>query len=219
MQQTSKYKFGIIESGDLFGPDVLNRNTRAVETELARVEGTELGKVNAELARVNTELARVEGTELGKVNAELARVNTELSRMEGTELGKVNGELAQVNAELARLNAELVRLNTELAQVNIAHNSLAASVLKFACGTFVGDRVQGHFIPLPFTPRLVYVGDSVGAVNISGIYYGGVAMEGVPVNIMGGDVVAITPGGFMVSHYSNSESVNSGGTYRYFAIG
>lgn len=38
MQQTTKYKFNIIETSDSFGPDALNANARTVETELARVE-------------------------------------------------------------------------------------------------------------------------------------------------------------------------------------
>ena len=41
MQQTTKYKFNLIETSDTFSPDPLNKNTEAVETQLAALEGVD----------------------------------------------------------------------------------------------------------------------------------------------------------------------------------
>ena len=38
MQQTTKYKFNLIETSDPFGPEALNKNTQAVEDKLSAVE-------------------------------------------------------------------------------------------------------------------------------------------------------------------------------------
>ena len=41
MQQTTKYKFNLIETSDPFGPEALNANTRAVENQLSALAATE----------------------------------------------------------------------------------------------------------------------------------------------------------------------------------
>ena len=58
MKHTDKYQFSLIDTDDTFSPEPLNRNTQALETELARVEAAaaaESGRVNAAL---NTKAAQ-----------------------------------------------------------------------------------------------------------------------------------------------------------------
>ena len=39
MTQTDKYKLNLIETSDVFSPEPLNQNTRAVEAQLSAVRG------------------------------------------------------------------------------------------------------------------------------------------------------------------------------------
>ena len=47
MQQTTRYKFNIIETSDAFGPEALNANTKAVEAELAALEAADAALLTA----------------------------------------------------------------------------------------------------------------------------------------------------------------------------
>ena len=72
MQQTTKYKFSLIDRNDAFSPDELNKNAEAVERELARVE-TETA---AALASRKSEAAAGDAA----VRAEFAAADAKLSQ-------------------------------------------------------------------------------------------------------------------------------------------
>lgn len=114
------------------------------------------------------------------------------------------------------LNDNTRAVEAELERVDAAVEVLTASQLKLAFGTFTGNNAQNRLIPLPFTPKLVYMGDSRGFTLSGGHDYGGVVMPGYPYS----SFFSVTEGGFLVSHYSTDDYYNrSGNTYRYFALG
>ena len=117
------------------------------------------------------------------------------------------------------LNDNAKTLEAQLARVDAA----IATIPKFACGTYTGNGKNGHKISLPFTPKMVYVGDDRGYCSFysnSANYRGGVALEGKPVNVSSTILVEIVEGGFQVADYSVYTCANySGREYRYFAIG
>lgn len=120
------------------------------------------------------------------------------------------------------LNDNAEAIDAALARVDAA----LATIPKIVYGTYKGNTTTKgvtKFIPLPFTPKLVYVGDDRGYTFLAGLdtyYYGGLALEGKPVVTSSTNIVEIVEGGFQVTIYSNTIGSNySGRTYRYFAIG
>ena len=82
-------------------------------------------------------------------------------------------------------------------------------------GSYTGDDSESRTIPLPFTPRAVYLCNEFGQTYNNGAHYGGLALEDTPAkgtsNATGQvDLITITENGFIVQN----RSVQSGsGSY------
>lgn len=77
MKHTSKYKFNLIETSDTFGPEALNQNTEAAETELARVEA-QAGADKAALERADAANRTALEQALAAQKAELEKADAAL---------------------------------------------------------------------------------------------------------------------------------------------
>ena len=161
------------------------------------------------------------------LNANARALETHLARMDAaaaTETARVNAHLARVDsaaaAETARVDAQLARLDAALARVDAA----AATIPKFAYGTYTGDGTYNRLIELPFSPKWVIVTDITGSTFDGSRFTGGMAIEGFTATVNYQALVKITDGGFEISHWSTQtpfpHSINMKDTeYRYFAIG
>lgn len=119
-----------------------------------------------------------------------------------------------INDHARKLETELARMDGEIARVD-------GAAVKFASGTYNGDGETARKIELPFTPKIVYVGDGLGRVAGNyGELYGGVALPGKPATYSSYTLVEIVEGGFRVRHYASGVGSNTRtNSYRYLAIG
>lgn len=101
--------------------------------------------------------------------------------------------------------------------------AIDAALTRFTCGTYTGNGASSRMVELPFTPKLVYVGNGVGCIfYYTGYYFyvGGLALPGLPAMAFSFPLVTIVEGGFQVGHSSDTLSSNNKGSgYRYFAFG
>ena len=101
---------------------------------------------------------------------------------------------------------------------------------KIVYGTYTGDGEAVRKVDLPFTPKVLYVGDTQGATQTGTsptLYHGGLAFPGVPVKVSTLNLVEIVDNGFQVAYqssnipswqYATPYANAKGATYRYFAI-
>ena len=117
-------------------------------------------------------------------------------------------KMEDFNADNAKLDAALkAEADARAAAVNAINTALSGAV-KLAAGSYTGDGAESRVIPLPFTPKAVYVCSSLGINYLynsgSKSLYGGLAVTGGPVSIGGYSVVEIVSGGFKVGRRSGS---------------
>ena len=142
-------------------------------------------------------------------------------------LNDLSGGLAEKagQAALDALAAEVAKKAT-----TAALEAVRAAVPKIAVGTYTGDGSAARVIPLPFTPKAVFVITQQSRLFIreSAFYYtyGGLAVTGSPVwDCRDQPTVSVVSGGFQVEYrslddgrdntLSNAEDV----IYNYLAIG
>ena len=129
------------------------------------------------------------------------------------------------NADNAKLDAALAQKAD--ASALAALTTLVGTPLKLAAGSYTGDGAETQVIPLPFTPKAVYVCSEYGATYILGTmmntYSGGLAATGAPIKVGEYTVVEIVSGGFKVGFRRSSSwtiTTNSeGGKLHYIALG
>ena len=126
------------------------------------------------------------------------------------------------------LNGLSTQMKTKADQT--ALNAVAATIPKIAVGTYTGDGNQKRTIPLPFTPKAVFVNSYFGATYDYGSglhYFGGLAVKGGPLKWYSEtdsiSFLEIVSGGFTVASqtaYSHSSCTNQlNMVYYYLAIG
>ena len=205
MRQTETYNLKLIETSDPFGPEALNANAETLEAQLARVDAA----AAAETVRMDGEISRVDAAVAAEQSAREAAVAAE-------EAARKSAVSAEETARKSAITAE-----------QSARTALAATVPKFTCGEYVGTGVAGAKINLPFTPKLLFVGNEMGyplyyeRTTDTHYRYGGIALADKPL-LLGSKypLITITTNGFYVYNVTDYDHANvKGVTYRYFAIG
>ena len=117
-------------------------------------------------------------------------------------------KMEDFNADNAKLDAALkAEADTRAAAVNAINTALSGAV-KLAAGSYTGDGAESRVIPLPFTPKAVYVCSEYGGAYLyvtgHSSYCGGLAVTDGPVSIGGYSVVEIVSGGFKVGSRTGS---------------
>ena len=112
--------------------------------------------------------------------------------------------------------------NEDNAKLEEALTALAAGQVQITTGTYAGNGAfEGQEIPLGFHPRAVMIAASDGSTTCNGYIYGGLVLEGFPLQNRAGQYAAqITENGFMV-RFSDSYRVYTNmnaTTYHYLAI-
>ena len=92
-----------------------------------------------------------------------------------------------------------------------ANAAAVHTIPKFTYGTYTGNGKKNQFIELPFTPKMVHVGDAAGRTFYNG---GGMALKG-----RNNDLVGIVEGGFQVTYTTSNNANSKDKEYLYFAIG
>ena len=133
--------------------------------------------------------------------------------MQQTETYKLN-----IIEDDDKFSPDALNKNAEALEAQLAR--IDAALLKFACGTYTGNGSSSRTISLPFTPKVLYVGNTYGSTYYNSCTCGGLALENKPVATSSATLVTIVAGGFRVCHSSATQTTNkSDGEYRYFAIG
>ena len=97
------------------------------------------------------------------------------------------------------------------------------SAARFTAGSYIGDGAESRFISLGFTPTAVLVVSQHGDMGGGYTYYGGLALEGHPVQDGTSVVVQVAAAGFTVRSYQISASYHAasngkGVVYHYLAL-
>ena len=215
MQQTDKYKLNLIDTGDDFSPNPLNKNMKTLETQLARVDAA----AAAEKARVDSALA---------AKAAQSALDAEKTARETAAAA----EKTRVDAALAAKAAQ-----TALAAETAAREALAARVGTLEAGKllwkfdhYTGDGTFGKGTPtrleFPFKPLMLIITDPVsgGYGGIPWLY--GESQGLVNPGPSNGISVTLTWEDRAVQWYSTNNAVtaiyqlNSNGCkYPYFVLG
>ena len=169
---------------------------------------------------------------MSEFNQDNQKIDTALSAL----ATKVNGK-----ADTSALSALATKVNgkadtSALNAVTASLNSVAATIPKFASGSYTGDGASSRSITLTFPPKAVLVMSSNGTTTTgdANVYhYGGLALVGLPVYTnkpVSGNavkVVEIAGNGFTV-YYQSLKSDNfrvvaaanqSNQLYHYIALG
>ena len=137
-------------------------------------------------------------------------------------------KMEDFNADNAKLDAALkAEADARSAAVNAINTTLSGAV-KLAAGSYTGDGAESRIIPLPFTPKAVYVCTESGGTVSTGRFYGGLAVTGTPASSdysgVFYSIVEIVSGGFQVAYVykTNDWQVVSNylnNKYHYIAFG
>ena len=133
-------------------------------------------------------------------------------------------KMEDFNADNAKIDAALAQKAD--ASALAALTTLVGTPLKLAAGSYVGDGAESRTIPLPFTPKAVYVCTDYGCTFAVGYsansYYGGLAAAGCPIKLGEHAVLEVAAGGFKVG-YRNSPSYilsnEANKKFHYLALG
>ena len=105
----------------------------------------------------------------------------------------------------------------------VTKSYLEGLIPRIVSGSYAGDGAETRTISLGFTPKAVFVCNSMGVSYSSGYFQGGLAVTGHPVGDSSRAVLSVVAGGFAVCYAENGAAhyhtnrVNS--VYHYLAIG
>ena len=96
------------------------------------------------------------------LNKNAEALEAQLARIDDTAAAETVRVNAAAAAETTRVNAAIARIDAALERLDAA----AATIPKFACGSYSGNSTLGRKITLSFTPKLVFVATAATAMPI-----------------------------------------------------
>lgn len=219
MQQTTKYKFNLIETSDTFSPDALNANARAAETELARVEAAHAAD-KAALEAADAALTKTAAANKTALEQALATQKSELSATDAANKAALEQSLATLKsthtADKAALDTAIKALNADV------HPGAFGQIARVAINTYAGTGTAGsanqNCLKFDFKPVLIFISSANEKITV--------IMMRPSVYTISGDMGACTLvwGEKSVNWYSPGinpilQCNEKGKTYSYVAIG
>ena len=166
-----------------------------------------------------------------KVDAALKSLSDQV--VQKANQSAVNTLITAVNQKVDQSTLDSLAQTVNQKADQTALTAAIATIPNIVAGTYTGDGTQNRKIPLPFTPKAVYVNPYHGWTTVregngDRSYWGGLAVQDGPLHWSiepGWDTsyLKIVSGGFSVSYQSylshHSVTNSSDVTYHYLAIG
>ena len=200
--------------GDLQGKiDTTNSNLTAVKNNL-----------QSQITALDKELGTVQSDLEGQIDTAESTAATNLATAKNDLQSKINTVSSNLTTAKNDLQSKINTTNSNLTTTNnnltTAKNSLQSQITaldggkcEIITGTYTGDGAESRTISLGVTPKAVVIARKDGMMHTGYIMYGGLVVEGYPVQYSKYNTIEIVDGGFTVFYVRVSSSYFVGTNY------